>query len=397
MPICRLLAIASLALGTASLITDANARKLDTLYSFPGGTDPANPYSGVIREGSVLYGITYYGGTSNHGTVFKIDPVTGTETTLYEFTGARDGAYPTGLIARDGKLYGTTLYGGDASCGADGCGTVFEVEPATGAETVLYTFTGAPDGMYPNGLIFKDGGIYGTTSDGGLGFGTIFHVDANTGAESLPYRFTSQADGSLPYTLISEGDILYGTTYYGGGKHCYDKAGCGTVFKLNLKTGAKAILHTFAGGANGFYPNSLTYQNSYLYGTTLSFIGFGDECNEHRICGTVFKLDTRSGAETILHRFTNTGGDGALPESRLIYLDGKLYGSTAEGGEFDAGTVFEVDPLSGKESILYNFTGAADGNGPFGNLTFLHNALYGTTVSGGASNAGTVFKFHLKP
>jgi uncharacterized repeat protein (TIGR03803 family) len=76
--------------------------------------------------------------------VHKITP-SGTETVLYSFAGASDGANPeAGLIqGSDGNFYGTTLQGG-----AGGLGTVFKIAPS-GTETVLHAFAGSSDGANP--------------------------------------------------------------------------------------------------------------------------------------------------------------------------------------------------------------------------------------------------------
>ncbi|PYV61597.1 MAG: hypothetical protein DMG97_42650 [Acidobacteria bacterium] len=167
--------------------------KETVLYSFTGAPDGANPFAGLTmdKEGN-LYGTTTEGGAENCaffgeiiscGTLFKVD-TTGKETVLYTFTGFADGANPyAGLImGKQGNLYGTTAYGGTSNCpgivGFNGCGTVFKLDTSEN-ETVLHSFTGAPDGANPfAGLIMdKDGNLYGTTSGGGrLGYGTVFKL-----------------------------------------------------------------------------------------------------------------------------------------------------------------------------------------------------------------------------
>jgi uncharacterized repeat protein (TIGR03803 family) len=145
-----------------------------TLYDFTGGEDGAYPFDGFVqdKEGN-LYGITAFGGTSNVGTVFKLDSK-GNHTVLYSFTGGADGEGPNGGLIRDkaGNLYGTTLNGGYDSYvffwpywRAFSLGTVFKVD-SNGNYTVLYRFTGLEDGDNPRaGLIQdKEGNLYGTTS-----------------------------------------------------------------------------------------------------------------------------------------------------------------------------------------------------------------------------------------
>jgi uncharacterized repeat protein (TIGR03803 family) len=97
----------------------------DILYSFDGGTgvDGASPSCSLIQNRHVLYGTTRRGGDSNAGTVFQLTPPSDpggawTETTLYSFTGGKDGASPeAGVLLQNGALYGTTSGGGRKSNG----------------------------------------------------------------------------------------------------------------------------------------------------------------------------------------------------------------------------------------------------------------------------------------
>jgi uncharacterized repeat protein (TIGR03803 family) len=95
-----------------------------------------------------------------------------TLTVLYIFTGSPNGAYPDGLV-RDskGNLYGATNGGGSF-----GYGTVFKLD-TTGKETVLHSFTGS-DGISPNGRLVRDevGSLYGTTVYDASGYGTVFKL-----------------------------------------------------------------------------------------------------------------------------------------------------------------------------------------------------------------------------
>jgi uncharacterized repeat protein (TIGR03803 family) len=161
-------------------------------------TDGEYPSSGLIDVNGKFYGTTSLGGTNNGGwgTVFAIDPKTGKEKVVYSFCGqlqgysCLDGAMPRGgLIDVDGKLYGTTQQGGNSGCGGRGCGTVFSVDPVTGVEAVLHNFGGGADGSNPeSSLIVVNGVLYGTTFNGGAGCGndgcgTVFSLDPGTGAK----------------------------------------------------------------------------------------------------------------------------------------------------------------------------------------------------------------------
>ena len=172
-----------------------------------------------------------------------------TETVLYNFTGEPDGAYPFAGLVRDGKgnLFGTTTSGGAFNHGA-----VFVVSKR-GVEKVLYSFQGGSDGSYPNGslLLDKAGDLYGTTSFGGgaaactNGCGTIFQVTPS-GTENFLYRFTGASDGSKPQSAPirdAKGD-LYGTASEGGDFFW------GTAFRLS-PAGVLTTLYAFTGNLDG--------------------------------------------------------------------------------------------------------------------------------------------------
>ena len=71
---------------------------------------------------------------------------------------------------------------------------------------------------------------------------------------------------------------------------------------------------------------------------------------------------------------------------------GNLYGTADYGGTANAGVVYKVDATS-HETVLYNFTGQADGGYPTTGVTRdAAGNLYGTTKFGGTKSGGVVFK-----
>jgi uncharacterized repeat protein (TIGR03803 family) len=226
------------AYGCGTVFSVTTSGQETVLHSFGGRrSDGADPEAELIDVNGLLYGTTSEGGlkaSGSAGTVFSIT-LAGEEKVLYTFQGGSDGAEPySGLINVNGMLYGTTFYGGShAACdGEQGCGTVYRIS-TTGAEKVLYGFAGGSDGAGPSSYLTEMNGVlYGTTAYGGnnhgFGFGTIFKVSAS-GRERVLYRFgATQNDGIRPSSpLTSLNRTLYGTTAYGGGTHGY-----GTVFAL---------------------------------------------------------------------------------------------------------------------------------------------------------------------
>ena len=278
-----------------------------------------------------------------------------------------------------GNLYGTTHGGGGANYGV-----VFKLY-TTGKEKVLHSFSGFADGANPFAGVIRDsaGNIYGTTDFGGAsGQGVVFKLDAS-GTETILHNFTGGADGGSPRSGLirdSAGNI-YGTTEYGGA------SGQGTVFKVDA-TGTESVLYSFTGGTDGASPIGSLVRDSAgnLYSTTFSGGASG--------VGVVFKLDTR-GKETVLHSFAG-GTDGQYPWAGLVRdSDGGLYGTTFYGGASNYGVVFKVD-AAGTETVLYSFTGGADGGNPTaGVIRDSAGNLYGTTNIGGAPGMGYGVVFEL--
>jgi uncharacterized repeat protein (TIGR03803 family) len=369
------------------------------LYDFAGGNDGSNPTTRLIMDkAGNLYGVTQWGG--NHdGTIFKVD-VSGNETVLHTFADFGRGAGPSGRLTMDavGNLYGVTQ--GD---GAFNAGTVFKMD-TRGKFTVLYNFNGGQYGSTPEGgLLYVEGkgSFFGTTILGGnlkacsSGCGIVYKLAKNSSGWTLTvlHAFNGRPDGTSPYgelTRDAQG-YLYGTTQTGGASNV------GTIFKVRARQ--EAVLYSFAGGADGQFPSSglLLDSAGNLYGTT-PFGGGGRKCvgGYSNGCGTVYKVDA-SGHETLLYAFTG-GADGAFPNDRLVTdAAGNLYGTTQQGGAKPySGTAYKVDS-TGTETVLYNFLGGKDGRFPDGLAIDASGNLYGVTELGGlksclGSSCGTVFK-----
>ena len=263
---------------------------------------------------------------------------------LHTFEGASqgDGAAPAAPLVQDGlgNLYGTTSNGGDGQCnspfgGEPGCGTVFKIDTA-GHETVLHRFIGGSgDGELPSGLILDaQGNLYGTTTFGGrYQYGTVFKVDPS-GNETVLYNFRGfgAGDGASPeggLTGDAQGN-LFGTTVDGGNLNCSSiSPGCGTVFKLSA-SGQETVLYRFTGTGGDSFPHStLVLDNSgNLYGL------------DGLYSGMVFKLDA-SGHETVLYSFSDE------EPSQLLAVPGQqgsLYGALYTTSLMGPGAIFKLSP-----------------------------------------------------
>ncbi|MCG2811111.1 MAG: hypothetical protein L6428_06610, partial [Candidatus Aminicenantes bacterium] len=357
------------------------------LHGFARGADDgANPYGSLIISDSTLYGMTYYGGDSDFGTIFKIGTAGSGFSLLHEFAGVSgsEGSF----LRSTPVLSGTTLYGMTSAGGGIDRGTLFKVETNGSGYTLLHEFVGgAADGAIPyyGSLVLSGTTLYGMTLYGGdSNFGTIFKIETNGSGFTLLHEFVGGADdGRNPYgSLLLSGTTLYGMTYRGGDSNF------GTIFKIEIDGNGFTLLHEFAGGAaDGANPyGSLIISSTTLYGMTFR----GGDSN----FGTIFKMGTAGSGFTLLHEFAGGAADGANPYGSLIISDSILYGMTSKGGDSDKGTVFKIGTTGSDFTLLHEFSlGAADGSVPYGNLLISDTTLFGMTSQGPGSDIyGTIFK-----
>jgi uncharacterized repeat protein (TIGR03803 family) len=286
------------------------------------------------------------------GTIFKLTPGSGgwTESVLYTFTGGNDGREPYARLRFDavGNLYGTTLYGGNiGSACSEGCGTIFKLTPGSGGwtESVLYAFQGAGDGAAPYDGLALDaaGNLYGTAYTGGASAdGVIFKLSPGSSGwtESVLHTFKGASDGKYPYgdLILDATGNLYGTAFQAG-------AGYGVVFELMLNTSGhwtEKVLHSFENAPAGNPVAGLVMDaTGNLYGTTMLGVT-QTSCGGG--CGTLFKLSPATTGWTykVVHQF-GKGTDGFHPTGDLILdASGNMYGTTQAGGPQGSGMVFEI-------------------------------------------------------
>jgi uncharacterized repeat protein (TIGR03803 family) len=384
----KLLLVAALMGAAVVSAWSVSAHGYQLEYTFEGGDDGNAPDSGMIEVGSLLYGTTTKGGVGASGTIFSLDPATGTKRTLYSFLGGADGANPWGsLINFKGKLYGATMNGGGSQCGGTGCGTLFSFDPVSRVENTLHAFPGS-DQATPNTMLAVGKKLYGVTTGGGGNNGTIFTLDPKTNTVETVYRFTG-GDGQSPIgpPILVDG-MLYGVTYAGGDYKI------GVVYKFDPVKHTEAVVHEFGvgGGGGGAVPLSgLTEVGGILYGTTV-LGGAGP--------GVVFSVDPATGAEQVVHDFQGTG-DGSEPtHGSLALVNGTLYGVTSLGGINGCGAVYSVDPATGAEKVIHSFD-CTRPSSPDEGVFYIDHRLFGTLLGGGnkqdCGTSGCGGLFSIKP
>jgi uncharacterized repeat protein (TIGR03803 family) len=344
-------------------------------YSFPAiESSSQGPANNLIQalDGN-LWGTSSLGGSHALGNVFKVTPL-GVYTDVFDFNGT-NGSEPLGnlIVGHDGNLYGTTSTGGTGNAG-----TLFRISTA-GVFTSLYSFS---NGEKPSGGLVEDAdsNFYGTTAYGGAnGLGELFQY-SNAAELNVLYSCTA-ADCARPVgglVQASDGNG-YGTSFAGGN-------GNGTIFKFEIGSGI-TVMHSF-GGSDGASPlGALLETYNGLWGTTHAGGAFGD--------GVLFLLAPNgSGGATYTDVFDFRGGiDGGAPEFGTLTLggDNNIYGATVGAGQ--DGTVFQYNPTANIFTTLYDFGGTPNGSEPAANpVEAADGTLWGTTLKGGASGAGTIYK-----
>jgi uncharacterized repeat protein (TIGR03803 family) len=356
------------------------------LHSFTSATsDGSSPrYGNLTLSGSKLYGMTAQGGSSSQGTIFSIGTDGTGFTILHNFTATTaDGGGPQGSLLLSGsKFYGMTYAGG-----ASGDGTIFSIGTDGTGFTILYSFTGSSDGGLPSGnLILSGSTLYGMASaDGVNSDGVIFSIGTNGSGFTVLYSFTGAPDGKVPTgDLVLSGSTLYGMTSIGG------TSSDGVIFSVATNGTGYTVLHAFTGTPDGSTPlGSLTLSGTTLYGMASQGGTNGQ--------GSLFSISTSGTGFTLLHSFQEVTTNGGLPSGSLALSGSMLYGTTTAGGSGSLnGTLFGIGIDGTGFSVLHSFSsGAADGSDPNGTPLVSGNTLYGMTSTGGSisPNTGILFSY----
>jgi len=174
---------------------------------------------------------------------------------------------------------------------------------------------------------------------------------------------------------------------------------CGwlAITSVGLAASHETLLHKFTGTPDGGIPVAGVVFDSAgnLYGTTATGGAYG--------YGSVFELQPGPGgtwSETVLHSFAPNSADGIQPRAGLV-VDGfgTLYGTTQFGGDYNEGTVFQISPDRDgvwNETILHSFDGTHGGRPTAGLILDDAGNLYGTTY-GSPYWCGTVFRLAPSP
>ncbi len=241
------------------------------LHSFPGNgfSDGAIPGGTLLMDAAGnIYGSTSQGGPYNKGVVYELAHSNGawSERILYSFTGASDGAFPSGVMMdAAGNLYGEA-----GSGGLYGGGTVFQLSLSGSewVETTLHSFTGQGDGRTPSGGLISDqsGNFFGTTSEPGTldTSGTVFELSPHDGQWSFAtiYQFQGEPPSCAAGPSFDSAGNLWGTNVVGNGPD-------GEIWELQAGYWYHLYSFYFYGDYGGAPYSTVTFDaNGNAFGTT---------------------------------------------------------------------------------------------------------------------------------
>lgn len=111
--------------------------------------------------------------------------------------------------------------------------------------------------------------------------------------------------------------------------------------------------------------------------------------------GVIYRYDISSSTTHMIHEFGFDDSQGAYPFGALQNIGGLLYGVTHKGGEYNYGTIYSVDPITDKYTVLFSFNGTTDGGYPVCQLFVDGNVLYGAGGYANANSGAVLFSYDV--
>ena len=243
--------------------------------------------------------------------------------------------------------------------------------------------------------------------------GEIYEAQLNGLGLTQTVEFSPRNRGGYPISFIQHDSSYYGITDYYG---IYDN---GTLYRYDYPNDSITVLHDFVdnnptaliagpkntlygtwyngdlfsynlltntfselgnSGGNDTYQQLMLASNGKIYGTTREGGNNGD--------GVVFELNPVGNVITVLHHFSET--DGERPSVELVQAsDGLLYGVTRSGGANDDGVLFSINPTTGAFALEYEFDSSVSSSNPQTNLVIAPDGLlYGIIRQNTSSSGG---------
>ncbi|HST24961.1 MAG TPA: hypothetical protein VLJ76_03135 [Gaiellaceae bacterium] len=434
------------ATGRRSLLTDFGSIPLPGRKKEPDGAEVES--LAVEQDGTLLVVDQAAGG---QGELFAVDPNTGARRVLTDFAAKRQG--PVGrnpldvATMPDGRILVAVANAGAGRCQFGSCGALFTVDPGTGRRAILSDFGDASQGPVENitgGLAVDSFGrvyvaVTATTS-------AVVEVDATTGLRSVVatrgsggiIALAAQADGSLlatgcctdllgidpashqVTTLSNLEDPALGPCYCPGAGNSVAlvtatagptliegtvllSSHIGSVLAVDRSTWRRTALSDFTNPAQGptidpmksvlagivFVPGAAPPPPPPPTGTILTFAGaFGHP--------SLYAVDPATGKRTALSDMSDASQGPTLSTWRLASDFGKVVATGLSTTVQDDGLLVQIDPATGKRTIVSDFENAAQGPigyTPFGVFVLASNTFLVTDrgQGGGGGNGAALW------
>jgi len=363
--------------------------KLVDMNGSGAGSNGWTFYNNVTVYNNKLYCMPQQGGANNYGTLLMIDPSLpyGSNTTIIkQFDAASGGAANNNeMIVYNNKLYGCLTAGGNNSGGV-----LFELDPAGNIFTKLADFNYTPTGDQPLGKLVLNGSKFlGLCSRGGVnGTGTVYEWDpANPTTivkkyDLLPNNFDNTINPGSTLTLFNS--KFYAVSYNGG------YVNQGNLFEYDYASNTLTKKKTFNAAENGRIPfGKPVLLNGKLYG--ICYQGPQEIFGTPYGCLWSFDPSTSVYSRKFLFDYPNNAANGRAPLSAPIAYNGKLYGTTSNGGTSDIGVLYEYDPVT--DGYTKKDMQPIAGSYPVGEPAVYNNKLYGMTNANGIGNNGIIYSY----
>lgn len=221
--------------------------------------------------------------------------------------------------------------------------------------------------------------LFGMTSNGGIQCGSIFSLPLGGNSLNLVKYFNCQSGDQPECGLIKVNGKLYGCTTRGG------EDDRGILFEYEPLTQSFTKLFDFT-DSTGIFPigSPILAPNNKLYGVTT---GAGSFYSDY-----LFEYDISSNIYTKkINIYQYSGG---YPQASPTYAtNGKLYGTTTNGGANNLGDIYEYDYNTNTYTSKFSFS-SSSGSNPIGSMILANNGkLYGCTQYGGANGKGAIFEY----
>lgn len=397
--IAATLALAPVGIATAHASTGSNAAgPMITQFTSANGQSPNGAPNCYVGQPNVLdgktwcYGVTYLGGASNNGSLYRVQPDGSRFSVIASFNvlnGLTPSQWPV-FDAASEALYGTTSQGGSA-----GSGAIYKYDFATKTLAIMGSLTGSV-GTTPQGSpLIVNGNLYGATGQSAAnGVGGIWMLPLAGGKPSLIHSFagypTDIATSFAALTFNPNDGLIYAMAFNGGAN------GMGGIASFNPAAADPASTYQLRASlypSTGSVPQMgalITGRDGLMYGS-----GWMGGANN---AGTVFSFNPANNQVRVIYSL-DPAKTGTSPYNQPAEsASGRfLFGVSWKGGKHGFGAIYAIEKATGKASVLLPLDGKTSGGNTFSGVEVDPSGRYLLTTmgAGGKHGVGTLISLPI--